>query len=263
MVVLVVSGLLSAPALSDCGFLALLGSGCPAVDAETDGREVELRGELTFPGAGAGRGNSAGEGGGGGEDEDPVAPVAMWRPVDPSRPFIAPRPFPNIEFDVDGGLPDLTLQDFESFVPVAGRQIGEPAGWGIVGLETNFYAESRAHVVDGDLLGLPASVRFTPVAWHWSYGDGVTVSTRTPGGPWGSAAAEFEPTATSHRYTAPGAYLVNLTVEFGAEYRLGRLPWTPLVGTVTAQAEPLTVRIATADTVLVERNCDTGSSLGC
>jgi hypothetical protein len=238
-----------------------LTGGCAAVDAGTDGEQVDLRGEVTSPGSSAGE-PAAGsdESGGSGEEGEPEGNV-------PSGTLPTPQnavPKPPLRWDwTVADAPDVSLRDLASFRPQAGTQAGEPAGWGIVGLDTNFYAESAAHVLEGELLGRPASVRFTPVAWHWSYGDGASASTLTPGSPWGSAAEEFEPTTTSHRYAAPGTYAVEVAVEFAAEYRFADLPWNALDGTVAAETLPISMRIGTADTVLVERGCLSLSAPGC
>ena len=60
----------------------------------------------------------------------------------------------------------------------------QPNGWGVVGIHTNFYATGDAHVVTGTLLGQPASVRFTPVAWHWTTGMARPPPSGSPGGTW-------------------------------------------------------------------------------
>jgi hypothetical protein len=189
-----------------------------------------------------------------------VAPEDANGIIFPRRPL---QPFPVDEAPAAEPLPEVTIDDLASFAPSAGPAAGEPAGWGIVGLETNFYAGSTAQIVEGELFGRPASVRFTPVSWRWSYGDGVARASATPGTRWESVAEEFEPTATSHRYSSVGTYQVGLTVEFGAEFRFGGDVWLPVPGTVTATAAPFSVRIGTADTVLVERGCQAASGPGC
>jgi hypothetical protein len=238
-------------------------SGCTSVDAGTDGQQVDLHGEVTAPGAG----------GGADPVEPPTGEVVVQPPAAaPQQPpapepdgIIIPRrplqPFP-AEEETDEPLPEVSIDDLASFAPAAGPAAGEPAGWGIVGLDTNFYARSGAQILEGELLGRPAAVRFTPIAWHWDYGDGSRATTSTPGAPWGSG-TEFEPTVTSHRYGAVGTFRVRLAVEFGAEFRFAEGDWLPVGGSVTANAEPLGVRIGTADTVLVERDCEAGSGPGC
>jgi hypothetical protein len=159
--------------------------------------------------------------------------------------------------------PEVTIEDLASFAPDPGPVIGEPAGWGIVGLETNFYSSTRGQVIDGELLGEPASVRFTPVRWHWTYGDGAAASVSSPGAAWGSAESEFQPTAASHRYTQAGIFDVGLSVEFAAEFRFGDGTWLPVTGSVFADAASIPMRIGTADTLLVEHGCNTAAGPGC
>jgi hypothetical protein len=132
----------------------------------------------------------------------------------------------------------------------------EPKGWTVVGVETNFYSRAVTQVQDGELLGQPASVRFTPVRFRWSYGDGTEALLRTRGDTWASQnIGEFDKTDTSHRYRAIGAYEVEHTIEFAAEYRYAGGDWTPIAGTIPTAANRLAVSVGGARTVLVAREC--------
>lgn len=149
----------------------------------------------------------------------------------------------------------VTLSDIATFHPTPGVDHSQPNGWTVIGLDTNFYATGGQHVVDGILLGQPASVRFTPVQWNWNYGDGTTGARDTPGSPWATRTAEFGPTPTSHVYRQRGTYVVALDVDFAAEYRYAGGSWVPIAGTLTIPANPLTLAVGDAKTVLVEHNC--------
>ncbi|MDJ0334529.1 hypothetical protein QMG83_04765 [Salinibacterium sp. G-O1] len=150
----------------------------------------------------------------------------------------------------------ITLADIASFRPTTGISGMEPNGWMIVGLDTNFYSTATTQVVDGALLGQPASVRFTPVGWRWSYGDGAAATLRTPGAPWAAlGVAEFSATSGSHVYRAPGTYVIDLTVIYEAEYRFGAGGWTQISGTLGLPSNRLTATAGSASTVLVEREC--------
>lgn len=152
------------------------------------------------------------------------------------------------------------ISDIASFSPIAAVQFMQPDGWMVVGLPANFYAQIDRHVVSGTLLGESADVRFTPRAFDWSYGDGTSALVGTAGGAWQSLGlAEFDPTATSHVYTAEGTYVIDLTVLYTAEYRWAGGPWTPIAGHVELPANPLVAQ-ATSDavTVLVDRDCTRG-----
>lgn len=151
----------------------------------------------------------------------------------------------------------VTIEDLASFRPDAGVQHMEPNGWGIAGLDTNFFATVGGQILAGDLLGRPAEVRFTPVAYAWDYGDGTRTEHASPGGSWSaSGAAEFEPTATSHVYERRGRYAATLTVRFGAEYRYDGGAWVPVQGTLRAVAPALSVQVVTGSTALVGSDCD-------
>ena len=150
----------------------------------------------------------------------------------------------------------VTWSDIATFVPTHGDAGMEPNGWAVIGLPTNFFASSAPHVQDGVLLGQAAAVRFTPVSFHWDYGDGTSASLATAGSSWAQlGVGEFGETPTSHVFGTAGNYTVTLTVEFAAEYQLVGLPWTPIAGTIEVAAAPLTLTADTANTVLVNREC--------
>jgi hypothetical protein len=159
----------------------------------------------------------------------------------------------------------VTLADLVNFTPVPGVDRMEPNGWVIVGLDTNFYAVVATQVQDGELLGQAASVRFTPVRYHWSYGDGSGATLRTKGSSWvGQGVHEFDKTPTSHVYAKQGAYDIDLIIDFGAEYRYAGGGWVPIAGTIPVPANRLHASAGDAKTVLVQRECTRNpSGVGC
>ena len=153
-------------------------------------------------------------------------------------------------------LPVPTLNDIAAFRPTPGVDHMEPNGWFVVGLDANFYATGGASVVNGTLLGYDASVRFTPIRWQWFYGGGATATTSTKGGTWKSLGiAEFDPTPTSHVYSAPGTYYIDLTIGYRAEYSFNGSTYATIVGTLWLPANRLVATVGSAKTVLVERDC--------
>ncbi|MGA0566485.1 hypothetical protein ACO2Q7_04070 [Rathayibacter sp. KR2-224] len=150
----------------------------------------------------------------------------------------------------------LAMSDLASFYPQKPTISEEPNGWAIIGLDTNFVADPRTHSASGSLLGRPATVRFTPQAFSWDYGDGIRAETATGGRTWKELGLpEFSPTPTSHVYSAPGSYGVSLSVQYTAQYRIGSAPWQDVPGTLALSAPTFTVIAADAKTVLVQRNC--------
>lgn len=154
------------------------------------------------------------------------------------------------------GTPAVTLRDLASFRPVAGSQHMEPDGWMVVGLDANFYLDSGQHLVAGTLLGQPATVRFTPVAFRWDYGDGSVLTRTTGGATWAAMGIrEFDPTPTSHAYAAEGSYTVRLTVSYAAEFQVGGSAYIPVAGRLAVPVNDLVITVGSAATVLVAQDC--------
>jgi len=236
----------------ECTPLALQTTGC--VTAGLGGGEVTLE-----TGGGSGGGASGGDSGGGSGDDGwaSIKPIDRCRVVEvggevdckaSALPAGAPDPV--------AGLPPISLADIARFRPDPGVDSMQPNGWMIVGLDTNFFSTGGAQIRDGELLGRPASVRFTPVQWNWTYGDGASASRPTAGARWESQGiAEFDPTPTSHRYGAPGTYYIDLDIDYRAEYRYSGTNWIAIPGILNLPANQLVATAGGAKTVLVERDC--------
>jgi hypothetical protein len=251
LAVLVVVSILSAPvaaaADSPCTRNQIIAGTCPTVGGEIVDGGVRLDGKVGAPGSGNGGGNDTGHGTGNGTGGG--APVGTTPGgTTPWQPGII-----RDGYTVTG---PITLSDLVNFRPTPGSDHMEPDGWMVVGLDTNFYARAGVHVQDGLLLGEPASVRFTPVRYHWAYGDGLSASLSTPGTTWRAhGVSEFAPTPTSHVYTARGTYYIDLTIDFAAEYRWAGGPWTSIAGSIPVVANRLVATAGGAKTVLVEHEC--------
>lgn len=233
--------------------LALANLGCGSdsfgIDSCTSGSigdgGVNLDGSLTFPGDEYGTSDIEVDGGETSDDPNSVcenrAGVSYcWSVTPPS----------------DAAASPVTLADIAQFRPVIGAHTVQPDGWAVVGLPANFVSGTSVHSVDGALLGAPATVRFTPVAWHWDYGDGSTASLGGGGATWSQLGVrEFSATPTSHVFQSKGTYAVSLAIDLRAEYRVGSGQWTSIAGTLQVEASPLSVIVTSARTVLVERDC--------
>lgn len=247
------------------GLLALLvsiGEASPAVAVECS--PVAIREGTCSVGATLGDGSATLEGtmGGPGSAADSGGTGGPFAPTDPLADCIYllnDRCYalgPGRSEVVSEVVRPITLADIAQFRPDPGVDRMEPDGWMVVGLDTNFFASSDVQILDGTLLGQPAAVRFTPVAWHWAYGDGATRTSGTPGAPWAAQRLrEFDPTATSHVYQAPGTYVIDLTIDFAAEYRFGAGSWLDIPGVLPVPANRLVATAGSAKTVLVEREC--------
>lgn len=222
----------AAPADVNCGNVGAV-LGCPEVGGEINGDHVDVTGKEKKPGSGGG----SAEGGAPPQGETGCFDDSCMR-------FIITVTEP------------VTIDDIAAFRPSPGRQQMEPDGWTIAGRETNFYAIVGTQIVNGELLDQPADVRFTPIAYHWVYGDGTAATKSSKGGTWASqGVAEFDRTPTSHVYEHLGDYTIRLSITFRAEYRFAGGDWVPVIGTLTLRANDLHLRVGTAKTVLVDRDC--------
>lgn len=158
----------------------------------------------------------------------------------------------------------VTLSDLASFTPAAPSIRMEPTGWVARGLPANFIADTGVNTSAGSLLGRPAEVRFTPVAYTWDWGDGMTDTFGTPGRSWEDLGlGRFAETETSHVFADRDTVTVRLNVAFTAEYRFDEGSWIAVSGTVAATASS-DVHVVAAKTVLVDEDCtDDPTGPGC
>lgn len=161
-------------------------------------------------------------------------------------------------------IPAVTINDVARFAPDGPVIAGEPENVGVAGLPTNFVATASVQSVDGELFGFPVTVRFTPAAFDFTYGDGTSTTTASGGKSWDALGqAQFTPTPTSHAYPDRGTYAASVDVRYTAEVDFG-VGWFPISGEVTAAGQPQEIRIFEAHTALVAHTCEQApDSTGC
>jgi hypothetical protein len=241
-----------------CSQLAQQTGGCPTSSGSINGSGVDLSGHQSFPGySGHEESREASGDDGVGNSAGPSTDDG-WTPKNaldqgygvicgpPACPTPGAKP----------GKPAVTLRDLASFHPAHPTSVSEPGGWAVTGLDANFVARAAPQVLNGTLLGRAAQVRFTPVRFHWAFGEGAERAADTPGATWKQLGLpEFSPTATSHVYRDAARFSVVLTVGYSPEYRLGNAAWQPVAGVLDLSAPPFTVIAGDAQTVLVGRDC--------
>lgn len=246
---------------------------CPVggVDASIGNGAVVLRDEMTRETAGTP--GSGGRGNAGRQEAAPPSGYAEPKRRLPERPWVScglnadrlgcPDPLPREDPAVAPTPADVvTISDLVNFRPAAATASMEPNGWMIVGLHTNFFARAAAPQLQaGELLGQPATVRFTATRFTWDYGDGTVVASSASGSSWRQQRlAEFSPTVTSHVYGSPGSYTISLTIDYAAEYQYAGSGWRTVTGTLTVPASQLVATASNARTVLVEEECNRNPS---
>lgn len=174
----------------------------------------------------------------------PGAEQADQEPADPAAAPAAPDPT------------TATIDDVAQFAPAPPGVVGEPDGFGVVGMPTNFVVGATEHTVDGEIFDVPVTVRFTPVAFLFDYGDGATRETTTPGTSWQDLdVPQFTATDTSHSYAEPGEYEASATIRYVAEADAGG-GWFAVPGILEIDTPTTVIRVVDVDTALVEQTCD-------
>ena len=143
--------------------------------------------------------------------------------------------------------PPTHASQLKGFRPQTPRIEIQPNAWSLPTLPLNIYASASRHRVSGELLGWPVVVRFTPVAYHWGYGDGSGRSASVAGG---ASALQFSPTANSHRYARPGRYTVTLHVDYRVELRFDEGTFDDIDGLVSSRAPSRSVEVLTVSPLL-------------
>ena len=159
----------------------------PETGGKANGGSVDVTADTTTGSSGTGTSSHPRRGRGG---TDTLAPPRVCANGDPAKPGIDTIPCGNGSFlpfarpntpttpcTVCSPSTIVSVSDLQNFPAYAAPTNMEPNGWTIVGLPTNFWAAPSAQIQEGLLLGQPAHVMFTPIGYHWDYGDSNTTST--------------------------------------------------------------------------------------
>ena len=116
----------------------------------------------------------------------------------------------------------------------------QPITGAVINLPVLFAAgQPRTHTYRLTLLGQQLTLTGT-ATWHWDFGDGTTLTTTNPGGP-------YPDTSLNHTYTRPGTYTVQLTTTWQASYAFNTTAIQPVPGPpLHASAPPIVITIGQA-----------------
>lgn len=243
---------------SECSQAAQSSGQCLSITTELDQEGITLGASTSSPG-GPGQSSASSSG----------SAQSWWSPRPPREPVVgtseceikvsgycrasSPDKNPTASLEETPPEPPSHASDLESFVPgVPGIEV-EPDGWSLPRLPTNIFARITESVEQGELLGWPIQVRFSPSTYRFTYGDGTSSQLSVAGSSWGSG--QFLPTATSHVYSYPGTYRIGLQVGFDVAYRFDGGPFVPVTGTIWRDAGAREVEVLRVTSLLVERGC--------
>jgi hypothetical protein len=113
-----------------------------------------------------------------------------------------------------------------------------------VHLDTIFFAEPEPFARTVQLLGFTVDVEATPGSYAWSFGDGSTSTTSTPGGP-------YPDKSVTHAYTdAHVTERASVDVTYVVRFRVDGGAWQSIDETVTADGPATAVAVKEAVPVL-------------
>lgn len=241
------SSLPASPAMASggatCSDIQIKTNNCPP-QVTNNGTWTEIVGEWEVPGTDSTDGTSD-------PDTKTFTPVEKCNITTTTIEFCPVSPTVNGV----GEIPEVTLTDLAQFAPAPATLSAEPSNAGIADMPTNFLGAASVHTQTGSLFGFPVTVRFTPVGYDYTYGDGTNATVTTAGRSWGDLGqAQFTPTPTSHTYTERGTYNAGLSIRYSAEVDLGR-GWYPIAGQLTIPTAPQQIQIFEAHTALVAHTC--------
>ncbi len=145
----------------------------------------------------------------------------LWKllpkPKIPKKPIVRASPVKKVnwknEFSVTPDRPRIKLAGSTDLVP--GNSLG-------------FSSLAVRHTRNRMLLWYPTQVRFQPVSYLWSFGDGQTSADRD----------------ANHSWAESGTFTVRLTVNYSVKYRIiGKSAWVVLPGQIAANSLPVVVNV--------------------
>lgn len=146
--------------------------------------------------------------------------------------------------EVEPAEPVLTL----GMVTTAFRRVPIPAtplviepvdGVTLVNLPTNFHTPAEPFTRTVTLLGRQIRLDITPVSWAWSFGDGTTVTTDSPGAP-------YPDLEVTHAYLRAGRVAPSVATTYTATFSVDGGPSQPVPGSVTIDSPPAALEVRTA-----------------
>jgi len=122
--------------------------------------------------------------------------------------------------------------------------IAQPGDKTLVNFDTVFHVQAQTLVRDVTILGQDVELTITPSRFRWTFGDGTSAVTTTPG-------HAYPAKSLTHRYQAADV-TVRHTVEvtWTATWRVNNGPWQDVPGTVTITGPRTALRVAEATPLL-------------
>lgn len=159
----------------------------------------------------------------------------VWRKTGPAqKPAVAP-------LDI--------AERLRQEIPIPAGTVRMNPDLGLVGTESWFWIEGYGGEpisATTDAFGMPVRVQAAPIAYEWSFGDGTTLVTRSPGKPFPARSEVRHVFQRASSLVPGGFYPVEVRFEFSVRFSLSGGPWVDLPGVARTAAGRYVVRDAKA-----------------
>ncbi|HEX3732739.1 MAG TPA: PKD domain-containing protein [Mycobacteriales bacterium] len=122
-----------------------------------------------------------------------------------------------------------------------------------------FWSDVKAYEAPTDITVANVRLKFLPVKYLWSFGDGETMTLGDPGKAYDPNLIKVTQDADRyykniHRYASLGTFNVTLTVVFNGQYSVDGGDWIDIAGSVQATSPPHSLAVKEARGELVDPN---------
>lgn len=126
------------------------------------------------------------------------------------------------------------------------RSIAQPGNKTLVNFDTIFHVEAETLDRSVTLLGQRVDLTITPASFRWTFGDGTSEVTTTPGN-------AYPAKTLVHRYAAAHVTVRHrVVVTWTATWRVNNGPWQNVPGSVTINGPSTALRVAEATPLLAD-----------
>jgi hypothetical protein len=126
--------------------------------------------------------------------------------------------------------PASVAAELRDHLPVPDMTVSANPDTGLVALPSWFWIDGYdgAPISSSDTLGgITVEVQIVPQLYTWSFGDGATLETSSPGKPY-PAQSDVQHAYEQSSFGAGGAFAVTVEISFSAQYRVNGGPWQSL-----------------------------------
>lgn len=170
--------------------------------------------------------------------------------VDEDVTYCASSTPPEVETAATGPTPDRIYHAFEAVnLPESTLHFQPVDNQTLVHFKSNYYTDAAPfeHAVELTVGPTTFHVDFKirPVQFDWTFGDGTSETTSTPGAP-------YPKLEVTHEYEHIGKATASVTTVWGADYSVNGGKWAPVDGTVTKAGAGVQITIREATPVLTD-----------